>query len=157
MAVAAVLAVFAFARLYLSVDHPLDILVGLALGVAIPLAAFRLFTPNEAVPVAYRRGKTAHLDVTGKRGEAIRKAVHAGVGLAVLAIGMLVVAGGTVPGWERSLFDGVNGLPGWLYAPLGRSSSWAPFLSGRPSPSPRPSPANSGWRWPCCSPPPPSW
>ena len=49
-------------------------LAGLALGIAIPLAAFRLFTPNDVAPVAYRQGKTAHLDVTGRRGEAIRQA-----------------------------------------------------------------------------------
>ena len=39
------------------------------LGVAIPLLAFRLFTPNEAAfPVTYRQGKTAHLDVAWHAG-----------------------------------------------------------------------------------------
>ena len=38
------------AALYLGVDHPFDVLVGVALGVAIPLNAFRFFTPNEVVP-----------------------------------------------------------------------------------------------------------
>ena len=42
---------------------------------AIPVNAFRFFTPNEVFPVTYRRGKTAHLDVDGARGEAIREAV----------------------------------------------------------------------------------
>jgi membrane-associated phospholipid phosphatase/tRNA A-37 threonylcarbamoyl transferase component Bud32 len=74
------------ARLYLGVDHPFDILVGLALGVAIPLVAFRMFTPNDLVPVTYGRGKTAHLDVGGKRGEAIRSAVHEQLGLSVLDV-----------------------------------------------------------------------
>ena len=37
-------------RLYLGVDHPFDALIGVALGVAIPLIAFRFFTPNEVVP-----------------------------------------------------------------------------------------------------------
>ena len=76
----------ACARLYLGVDHPFDILVGLALGVAIPLVAFRMFTPNDLVPVTYGRGKTAHLDVGGKRGEAIRSAVHEQLGLSVLDV-----------------------------------------------------------------------
>jgi len=84
LAVAVVLAVVGAARLYLGIDHPFDVLVGLALGVAIPLAGFRLFTPNEFVPVAYRQGKTAHLDVGGRRGEAIRQAVSDQLGLTVL-------------------------------------------------------------------------
>jgi len=83
LVVAAVLLAFVSARLYLGVDHPFDALVGLALGIAIPLAAFRLFTPNDVVPVAYRQGKTAHLDVTGRRGEAIRQAVHDQLGITV--------------------------------------------------------------------------
>ncbi len=80
---AVVLLLFAAARLYLGVDHPFDVVAGLALGIAIPLAAFRLFTPNEFVPVAYKQGKTAHLDVTGRRGEAIRQAVHDQLGVTV--------------------------------------------------------------------------
>ena len=38
------------------------------IGVTIPLLAFRLFTPNEAFPVTYRRGRSAHLDIGGARG-----------------------------------------------------------------------------------------
>ena len=53
---------------------------------AIPVTAFRFFTPNEVFPVAYRRGKTAHVDVTGRRGEAIRQAVRDQLGLTVLEI-----------------------------------------------------------------------
>jgi membrane-associated phospholipid phosphatase/tRNA A-37 threonylcarbamoyl transferase component Bud32 len=86
VAIAAVLGVLAFARLYLGVDHPFDVLVGLVLGVAIPLAAFRMFTPNDLVPVSYGRGKTAHLDVGGNRGEAIRRAIHEQLGLTVLDV-----------------------------------------------------------------------
>ena len=37
-------------RLYLAVDHPFDVLVGVALGVSIPLVGFRFFTPNDVVP-----------------------------------------------------------------------------------------------------------
>ena len=67
-------------RLYLAVDNPFDVLAGVALGVAIPLAAFRFFTPNEVVPVSYGGGKTAHLDVGGRRGAALRAAVEASSG-----------------------------------------------------------------------------
>ena len=78
------LAVMVLARLYLAVDHPFDAAVGLVIGIAFPLAAFRLFTPNEYVPVEYRRGKTAHLDVGGARGAAIVRAVRDQLGLTVL-------------------------------------------------------------------------
>jgi hypothetical protein len=97
-AVAAVVALFCLARLYLAIDHPDDVVFGVALGVAVPLAAFRFFTPNEVFPVAYRRGRTAHVDVTGRRGAAIRQAVRDQLGLTVLEIspvGLASSAGST--------------------------------------------------------------
>ena len=72
--------------MYLAVDGPSGVLYGLILGVAFPLTAFRWFTPNEVFPVVYRKGSTAHLDVTGLRGEAIREAVQEQLGLTVLEI-----------------------------------------------------------------------
>ena len=85
-AVAAVVAVFCLARLYLGVDHPGDVLLAVAFAVAIAVTAFRFFTPNEVFPVAYRRGRTAHVDVTGRRGEAIRQAVRDQLGFTVTEI-----------------------------------------------------------------------
>jgi hypothetical protein len=85
-AVTAVVAVFGLARLYLGLDHPGDVLLGVAFAVAIAVTAFRYFTPNEVFPVAYRRGRTAHVDVTGRRGEAIRQAVRDQLGLTVTEI-----------------------------------------------------------------------
>ena len=85
-AVAVAVAAFCLARLYLAVDHPDDVLFGVALGVAVPVAAFRYFTPNEVFPVVYRRGRTAHVDVGGRRGDAIRTAVRDQLGLTVLEI-----------------------------------------------------------------------
>ena len=84
--VAVVIAVFCLARVYLAVDHPDDVLFGVVLGVAIPVTAFRFFTPNEVFPVVYRRGRAAHVDVTGRRGEAIRTAMRDQLGLNVLEI-----------------------------------------------------------------------
>ena len=85
-AIAVVVTVFCLACLYLAVDHVDDILLGVALGVAIPVSAFRFFTPNEVFPVAYRRGNTAHVDVTGVRGEAIRQGVRDQLGFTVTGI-----------------------------------------------------------------------
>jgi len=83
---AGLLAVVCAGRLYLAVDHPTDVLVAVALGVAIPLAGWRLLVPNEVFPVTYRRGRAAHLDVTGRRGEAIVSALHDQLGLVVTAV-----------------------------------------------------------------------
>jgi membrane-associated phospholipid phosphatase/tRNA A-37 threonylcarbamoyl transferase component Bud32 len=85
-AVTVAVALFCLARLYLGVDHPGDVLLGVAFGVAIPVTAFRFFTPNELFPVAYRRGRTAHVDVTGRRGEAIVQAMRDQLGLTVSEI-----------------------------------------------------------------------
>jgi hypothetical protein len=97
-AVAAVIAVFCLARLYLAVDRPDDALFGVVVGVAVPLTAFRFFTQDEVFGIAYRRGRTAHVDVTGRRGAAIRQAVHDQLGLTVLEImpvGLASSAGST--------------------------------------------------------------
>ena len=85
-AVAAVVTVFGLARMYLGVDYPGDVLLSAAFAVAIAVTAFRYFTPNEVFPVVYRRGRTAHVDVTGRRGEAIRQAMHDQLGLEVTEI-----------------------------------------------------------------------
>jgi membrane-associated phospholipid phosphatase len=77
------LLLYAVARMYLAVDHPTDILAGIVLGAGIPVVAFRVFTPNEVFPVTYRKGRAAHLDVGGRRGEAIRTAVRDQLGLTV--------------------------------------------------------------------------
>jgi tRNA A-37 threonylcarbamoyl transferase component Bud32/membrane-associated phospholipid phosphatase len=80
------LAVTALSRLYLAQDHPTDILAGAILGVAVPLAAFRWLAPNDVFPVTYHRGRTAHLDVTGIRGEAIIRALQDQLGLLATSV-----------------------------------------------------------------------
>jgi tRNA A-37 threonylcarbamoyl transferase component Bud32 len=85
-AIAVIVTVFCLARLYLAVDHIDDLLLGVALAVAIPVSAFRFFTPNEVFPVAYRRGNTAHVDVTGARGDAIRQGIRDQLGFTVTGI-----------------------------------------------------------------------
>ena len=41
-----------------------------------PAARLPLARPSQVLPVSYRRGRTAHLDVSGARGLAIRQALH---------------------------------------------------------------------------------
>jgi hypothetical protein len=80
------LAVLGLARLYLALDYPTAFLAAVILGAGIPVVVFRLFTPTEVFPISYRRGRAAHLDIGGRRGEAIRRAVAEQLGLAVLDV-----------------------------------------------------------------------
>ena len=73
----------AFARLYLGVDHPFDVLVGIALGVGDPADRLPVLHAERGVPGHLPQGKTAHLDVGGRRGEAIRQAVEDQLGVTV--------------------------------------------------------------------------
>jgi tRNA A-37 threonylcarbamoyl transferase component Bud32/membrane-associated phospholipid phosphatase len=78
--------VAAVARVYLGVDAPSDVLVGAVIGTTIPLLAFRLLAPNQVFPVTYRRGRTAHIDIGGRRGEAIELALKEQLGVQVLEV-----------------------------------------------------------------------
>jgi tRNA A-37 threonylcarbamoyl transferase component Bud32 len=71
------------ARVALGTEAPSDVLLAVGIGVTIPLLLFRRFTPSEVFPVIYRRGRSAHLDVGGKRGMAIRTALSDQLGLVV--------------------------------------------------------------------------
>jgi membrane-associated phospholipid phosphatase/tRNA A-37 threonylcarbamoyl transferase component Bud32 len=84
--VTALVALNALGRMALGADGPTDVLVGVALGVTIPLLAFRWFAPNEVFPITYRRGSGAHLDVGGARGAAIRRALKDQLGLVVTEV-----------------------------------------------------------------------
>ena len=120
------------ARLYLGVDHPFDVLTGVALGVALPLVAFRYFTPNEAVPVTYRGGKTAHLDIGGRRGVALRRAIEDQLGVSVVDVRPVGLAGsgGSTPLRIRLAGDPDTVVFGKLYAMNHvRSDRW--YKSGR--------------------------
>jgi membrane-associated phospholipid phosphatase len=100
IAAAGAIAIIGALRIYLGVDHLSDVVFGAIVGVAIPLAAFRAFAPNDLYPVSYgARGKSAHLDVTGRRGEAIRTALQDQLGFAVQDIKPvgLEASGGSTP------------------------------------------------------------
>ncbi|HET6617759.1 MAG TPA: phosphatase PAP2 family protein [Gemmatimonadota bacterium] len=97
--IGAVLLALGLARVYLAVDHPSDVVAGAIFGVAMAVAMFRWFTPNEVFPVTYRRGKAAHLDVTGRRGEAIVSGIRDQLGLTATDIKPvgLEASGGSTP------------------------------------------------------------
>jgi tRNA A-37 threonylcarbamoyl transferase component Bud32 len=84
LAAAGAIGLVVLARLYTAVDHPIDAGAGVVLGAALPVAALRLLTPEEAFPVTYRRGVRAHLDVSGRRGDAIRRAFARQLGVEVV-------------------------------------------------------------------------
>jgi RIO1 family len=86
LVVAGLLGVTACSGFYLAQEGPFDVLFGVVAGVGIPLAAFRLFVPNDAFPVSYRRGRTAHLDITGARHDAISRALEEQLGVVPVAI-----------------------------------------------------------------------
>ena len=120
------------ARLYLGVDHPFDAITGVALGVALPLLAFRYFAPSEIVPVSYRGGKNAHLDITGRRGDAVRRAVEEQLGATVLDVRPVGLAGssGSTPLRLRLAGDPDTFVFGKLYAMNHvRSDRW--YKAGR--------------------------
>jgi tRNA A-37 threonylcarbamoyl transferase component Bud32 len=111
-----VVALAALGRMALGAEAPSDVLVGAAIGVTVPLVLFRWFTPNEVFPISYRRGRAAHLDVGGVRGEAIRRGLEDQLGLVVEEVKPFGLAGsaGSTP-----LRIKVKGNPdSWLFAKL---------------------------------------
>ena len=113
-AAAGTLGALAVAQLYLGVDHPTDVFSALVVGWSLPVVAFRLAVPEEVFPVTYRRGRRAHLDVGGRRGEAIKAALDQQLGLDVTSLEPFALEGsaGSTPlrlhvlgaGQERLLF-----------------------------------------------------
>ena len=79
-------AVFGFAQLYTGVDHPTDVFAGATVGTAVPLVLYRTLAPEGVFPIRYGGGNTAHLDVTGLRGEAIRTALRRQMGVEVVSV-----------------------------------------------------------------------
>jgi tRNA A-37 threonylcarbamoyl transferase component Bud32 len=116
--VAGLVALTALGRIALGADPPTGVLVGVAIGVAIPLAAFRLFTPSAVFPVAYRRGRAAHLDVGGARGTAIRRGLQDQLGLVAEELKPFGLAGsaGSTPLRITVKGDPPSYLFGKLYA-----------------------------------------
>jgi tRNA A-37 threonylcarbamoyl transferase component Bud32/membrane-associated phospholipid phosphatase len=111
-------AVFALARIYLGVDAPIDALVAAVIAVAVSIAAYRLFVPSEIFPVAYRRGRSAHLDVGGRRGEAIRHALADQLGLTALEVKPFGLSGSAGSTPLRIQVEGEAGNASYVFGKL---------------------------------------
>jgi tRNA A-37 threonylcarbamoyl transferase component Bud32/membrane-associated phospholipid phosphatase len=125
--VAGLVTLVALARMALGVDAPSDLLVGVGIGVAIPLLLFRRFTPNEVYPVTYRRGRAAHLDIGGARGQAIRRGLQDQLGVLVEEVKRFGLSGsaGSTPVRITVKGDPPRQLFGKLYAQSHlRSDRW---------------------------------
>jgi tRNA A-37 threonylcarbamoyl transferase component Bud32/membrane-associated phospholipid phosphatase len=111
-------AAFALARVYLGVDAPTDALLGAVIGVAVSVAAYRLVVPNEIFPVTYRRGRAAHLDVSGRRGEAIRHALADQLGLTALEVKPFGLSGSAGSTPLRIQVEGEAGNASYVFGKL---------------------------------------
>jgi tRNA A-37 threonylcarbamoyl transferase component Bud32 len=114
--IAGLVTVLSVALIYLAVNSPSDVVIAAIIGVTIPLVAFRLITPNEVFPVTWHRGSAAHLDVGGRRGQAIHQALEDQLGVQVAEVKPFGLSGsaGSTP-----LRVKVKGDPeSWLFAKL---------------------------------------
>ncbi len=111
-------ALTALGRVALGADAPTDVLVGAAIGVTLPLVAFRLFASSQVFPIGYRRGRAAHLDVGGARGAAIQRGLEEQLGLVVEEVTPFGLAGsgGSTPLRITVTGDPPAQLFGKLYA-----------------------------------------
>jgi len=93
-----VVALMGFAQIYTGVSHPSDVFAGASVGVAFCLVLYRTLAPEAVFPISYDGRKTAHLDVEGARGEAIRLGLDTQLGIEasdVRLVGLQGSAGST--------------------------------------------------------------
>jgi tRNA A-37 threonylcarbamoyl transferase component Bud32/membrane-associated phospholipid phosphatase len=111
-----VVALMGFAQIYTGVTHPTDVLAGASVGVAFCLVLYRTLAPEAVFPISYDGRKTAHLDVEGARGEAIRLGLDTQLGVEASDIRLVGLEGsaGSTP-LRIEAIDGVVYF-GKLYA-----------------------------------------
>lgn len=103
---------------YLGVTHPSDVVMGVLVGGSITVVTVRWIVPPALFPLRKAGGSSAHLDVTGERGEAIRSAVRDQLGYTVLSaepIGLSGSAGSTPLRLDVRCVDGSDTM---LFAKL---------------------------------------
>ncbi|HEX6844141.1 MAG TPA: hypothetical protein VF235_03400, partial [Actinomycetota bacterium] len=106
----ALLVAVGVARVYGGIAHPFDVVFALLIGLGVPTVFFRTWAPDSVFPIRARsKGKAAHLDVGGRRGEAIRSAMAAQLGLRVLDMTPFGLEGSGASTPLRFTVDGVEG------------------------------------------------
>ena len=118
IATSVLVALVGISRMYLGVDHPTDVWIGWIVGPAVGFVVFRLIAPESVFPISYGRGRSAHLDVTGRRGEAIRHALQNQLGFEVVSLEPfgLEGSGGSTPLRIECAGDPPTYVFGKLYA-----------------------------------------
>jgi tRNA A-37 threonylcarbamoyl transferase component Bud32/membrane-associated phospholipid phosphatase len=144
LAAALIVVLVGVARVYLGVDRVTDGFSGAILATAVTLLVFRFWTPDAVFPVAYTGRKTAHLEMTTRRREAIFKALGEQLGLHAVDVELfgLEASGGSTPllvtldgGEERHVFAklyGHNHLRSDRWYKLGRSLIYGALEDERP-------------------------
>jgi membrane-associated phospholipid phosphatase/tRNA A-37 threonylcarbamoyl transferase component Bud32 len=112
------IALLGASRLYLGVDHPTDIATGAIIGCVIPLLIFEIIAPDEAFPVTYRRGRKAHIDLGGRRGQAIAEALQHQLGISAVAVEPFGLSGSAGSTPLRIRLSGDEGNQGVLFGKL---------------------------------------
>ncbi len=110
-------ALVGISRLYLGADYPSNVAYAALLSWVMCETLFRWFVPDEVFPISYRRGgNAAHLDLGGRRGDAVKQAMAEQVGLDVVEVEPFGLAGsgGSSP-LRMTLADGSR-VFGKIYA-----------------------------------------
>jgi membrane-associated phospholipid phosphatase len=110
-------ALVGISRLYLGADYPSNVAYAALLSWVLCETLFRWFVPDEVFPISYRRGgNAAHLDLGGRRRDAVKEAMAAQVGLDVVEVEPFGLAGsgGSSP-LRMTLADGSR-VFGKIYA-----------------------------------------
>ena len=113
-----ILTFFGGAAIYLGSAHPTDVVSAVLIAVAVTVIVVRLVAPPSVFPVAYRSGSSAHLDVTGKRGEAIRQGIEDQLGYHVTGVQPVGLAGSAGSTPLRLEVMSPDGTPDVLFAKL---------------------------------------
>jgi len=105
------------AQLALAADYPMDAIYAGLLAFALAVVAFRLGAPDDSFPVTSPRGGTAaHLDLSGPRGDAVKRAVRDQLGITVLEVEPFGLAGSGGSSPLRMTLDDGSRLFGKIYA-----------------------------------------
>lgn len=112
------IALVGLARVYLGVDRFTDILTASLIGTAVPLLAYRIWTPDAVFPVSYRHAKTAHLEMNETRKQAILGALGDQLGLEAVDLELFGTegSGGSTPLRVRLAGDDPQFVFAKLYA-----------------------------------------